>query len=96
MLTRLTALNGLEDTVSISGGNQLTQEEVLVQSMTYLVVCIVRQVGSAVEEVADAMPAVGSDDLEALHAYMVTDDVSHLPISHSWLHRIDCFLQRLQ
>ena len=57
---------------------------------------IVRQVWGAVEEVADAMPAVGSHNLEALSAYMVADDISHLPIPHPWLDCINRLLQRLQ
>lgn len=61
-----------------------------------LVVCIVRQVWGTMEEVADAMPAVGAHDLEPLHAHMVADDVSHLSIPHSWLHRVNRLLQRLQ
>ncbi len=48
------------------------------------------------KEVADAMPAVGSHNLEALRAYMVADDISHLPIPQPWLHCINRLLQRLQ
>ena len=48
------------------------------------------------EEVADAMPTVGSHDLEPLRADMGTDDVSHFSIPHPRLHRINRLLKRLQ
>ncbi len=48
------------------------------------------------KEVTDAMPAVGPHDLESLLAYVEADDISHLPIPHSWLHCINCLLQCLQ
>ena len=62
----------------------------------HLVVGIMRQIWGAVEQIANPMPAIGPHNLEALKAYMLTDDVSHLTIPHPWLYCINCFLQSLR
>ena len=86
---------GVPETVDIKSRKVCNQWNHDQFSSVYLIVRVVRQVGGAVKEVADAMPAVASHDLEALLTHMVADDVTHLPVPHPWLHCIDRLLERL-
>ncbi len=61
----------------------------------YLVVGIVGDVGRAVKEVANAMAAVRSHNLEFVLPHVLADDVPNFPIPHSWPHSLNGFVQRL-
>ena len=61
----------------------------------HLIAGVVGNGGRAVEQVADAMAAVGLDNLEAVPAGMRADDVPDVPIPRAGPHRRYGLVQRL-
>lgn len=55
-----------------------------------LVLCIVGNVWSAVEQLVNAMPAVSPDDAAILGFCMLLDDVAILTEERAWLDNFNC------